>query len=147
AHAADPVIALQERESRGVVQHADLLAVGARGQRLDQFLPTAPDMASKPAPELELAVDPERLAPEPQLKAHALLAHPPGRVEASRNQDFAEVGVAAIFGEPPDVVEILLGSVGADIDILQFVVVDVGDQLREIVKAVIDDAEGATGKG
>src|SRR5205823_8128289 len=96
-------------------------------------------MAGKPAPELELAVNPERLAPEPQLKAHALLAHPPGRVEASRNQDFAEVGVAAILGEPPDIVEILLGGVRADIDILQFVVVDVRYQLREVVKAVIDD--------
>src|SRR5207237_8662635 len=146
-HAADPIIALQERNSRGVVEHADLLAVGAGGQRLDQFLAAAPDMASKPAPELEFAVNAKSLAAKAQLEAHALLAHPPGRVEASRNQDFAEVGVTAIFGEPPDIVEILLSGVGADIDILQFVVVDVRYQLREVVKAVIDDAEGAAGKG
>src|SRR6266480_7902574 len=33
-----------------------------------------------------------------------------------------------------DIIEILLGGVGADIDILQFVIIDVGDQLREVVK-------------
>src|SRR5207247_2081230 len=115
--------------------------------RLYQFLAAAPDMAGEPAPELEFAVNAKCLAAKAQLKAHALLAHPPGGVEASCDQDLAEVGVAAIFGEAPDIIEILLGGVGADIDILQFVIIDVGDQLREVVKAVIDDAEGAAGKG
>jgi len=63
------------------------------------------------------------------------------------DQEFRQIGVAAVFGQPSDIVEILLGGVGADIDILQFVVVDVRDQLREVVEAVIDNAEGAAGKG
>jgi hypothetical protein len=104
-------------------------------------------MTGEPAPELELAVDAKRLPAKPQLKAHALLAHPPGGLEAFCDQDFAEIGVAAIFGEAPDIVEILLGGVGPDIDILQFVVVNVGDELRQIVEAVIDDAERAARKG
>src|SRR5205814_6592499 len=124
AYAADPVLALQERDSRRVVEHPDLLAVGAGGERLDQFLAAAPDMAGEPAPELEFAVNAKCLAAKAQLKAHALLAHPPGGVEASCDQDLAEVGVAAIFGEAPDIIEILLGGVGADIDILQFVIID-----------------------
>ena len=68
-------------------------------------------------------------------------------VEALRDQDFGQVGVAAVFGEPADIVVILLVGVGADIDIGQLVVADVGDQPREIVEAVIDDAPGAAGKG
>ena len=63
------------------------------------------------------------------------------------DQEFRQIGVAAVFGQPSDIVEILLGGVGADIDVLQFLIVDVGDQLREVVETVIDDPEGAAGKG
>ena len=103
-------------------------------------------MAGQPAPELELAVDLERLAPEPQLKAHALLAHPqPGRV-APGDQDLGQVGVAAVFGEPPDIVVILLLGVGPDIDSGEFVVADVGDEAGQVVEPVIDDAPRPAGK-
>ena len=104
-------------------------------------------MAGQPAPELELAVDAKRLAAEPELKPHALLAHPHAGVEAAGDQDLGQVGVAAVFGQAADIVVILLGGVGADIDIGELVVADVGDQPREVVEAAIDDAEGAAGKG
>ena len=109
-------------------------------QRLHQLLAAAPDVAGEPAPELEFAVDLERLAAEPELEAHALLAHPHAGLEALGDQDLGQVGVAAVFGQPPDVVVILLLGVGADIDIRELVLADVGDQLRQIVEAVIDDA-------
>src|SRR5580704_15144587 len=107
----------------------------------DQLLAAAPDMAGEAAPELELAADLERLAAEPQLEAHALLAHPDAGVEALRDQDLGQVGVAAVFGEAPHIVVILLGGVGADIDVLQLVAADVGNQPGEVVEAVIDDPE------
>ena len=145
-HAGDAVVALQQRDRRSVVEDRDLLAFGAAVQRLHQFLAAAPDMAGEPAPELELAVDPERLAAEPQLKAHALLAHPQPGVKAPRDQNLGQVGVAAVFGQPADIVVILFLGIGADIDIGEFVVADVGDQPGEVVEAVIDDAPGAAGK-
>ena len=146
-HAGDAVIALQQRHRRRVVQDRDPLALGAAVQRLHQFLAAAPDVAGQPAPELELAVNLESLPPEPQLEAHAFLAHPHAGLEALGDQDFGQIGVAAVFGQPADIVVILFFGVGADIDIGQLVVADVGDQPRQIVEAVIDDAPGAAGKG
>ena len=104
-------------------------------------------MAGQPAPELELAIDAKRLPPEPQLEAHALFTHPHAGLEAFRYQDFGQVRVAAVFGQPADIVVILFLGVGADIDIFQLVVADIGNEPREVVEAVIDDAPGAAGKG
>ncbi len=146
-HPGDAVIALQQRHRRGLVQDRDAVALGAAVQRLHQFLAAAPDVAGQPAPELELAVDAKRLPPEPQLEAHPLLAHPHAGLEALRYQDFGQVRVAAVFGKPADIVVILFLGVGADIDIFQLVVADVGNEPREVVEAVIDDAPGAAGKG
>ncbi len=146
-HAFDAAVAGQQRHRRGLVQHRDAVARGAGVQRLDQFLAAAPDVAGEPAPEFELAVDAERLAAEAELKAHALLAHPQPGLKAAADQDFGQVGVAAILGHPSHVVEILLLGVGAEIDVAQLGLVHVGDQPRQILAAVVDDAKGAAGKG
>src|SRR5205807_3576893 len=98
-------------------ENPDLLAIGAGGERLDQFLAAAPDMAGEPAPEFELAIDLKGLSAEAELKAHPLLAHPHAGVEAAGDQDLGQIRVAAVFGQAADIVVILLGGVGADIDI------------------------------
>ena len=146
-HPLDPAVAGEQGDRRRLIEHPDPVARGPRVQRLHQFLAAAPDMAGEPAPELELAVDAERLAAEPQLKAHALVAHPQCRLEAAADQDLGQIGVAAILGQPAHVVEILRLVISAEIDVGELVVVDVGDQPREVVTAVIDDAKGAAGKG
>ena len=146
AHALDPVVALQQGQRRGLVIDRDVLALAGRVQRLHQLLAAAPDVAGEPAPELEFSIHLERLAAEAQLKPHAFGAHPLAGLEALGDEDFGEVGVGAVFGQPPDVVVILLGGVGADIDVCELVVAHVGDEGREVVEAVIDDAERAAGK-
>ena len=104
-------------------------------------------MAGEPAPELELAVDPERLAAEPELKPHALFAHPHAGGKAAADQDLGQIGVAAILGQPAHIVEILLLGIGAEIDVFELGLVHVGDQPGEVLAAVIDDPERAAGKG
>jgi hypothetical protein len=115
-------------------------------QRLHQLLAAAPDVAGEASPELEFAVHPEGLAPEPELKTHALRPHPHPGIEALGDQDLGEVGVAPVFGEAPHVVVILFLGVGPDIDIGELVVAQVGDQPGEVVEPVIDDAPRPAGK-
>ncbi len=145
-HALDAAVALQQTDRRGLVQHRDPVMRGAGVQRLHQFLAAAPDMAGEPAPEFELAVDPERLPAEAELKTHPLAAHPHPSLEAAADQDLGHVRVAAVLGQPAHIVEILLLGVGAEIDVPELGLVHVGDQAREILAAVIDDAERAAGK-
>src|SRR5579862_3395628 len=97
--ALDPVVALEQGKRRGLVVNRDLLALAARVQRLHQLLAAAPDMAGEPAPELELAVDLERLAAEAELEPDTLVAHPAAGLEALGDEDLGEVGVGAPFGE------------------------------------------------
>ena len=147
AHARDAAAAGQEPDRRRLVQDLDPVPRGARVQGLHQFLAAAPDVAGEPAPELESAVNAERLAAEPQLEAHALLAHPQPGLEAAPDQGLGEVGVAAVLGQPAHVIEILRLAVGAEIDVPEFGLVHVGDQPRQVLRPVIDDAKGAAGKG
>jgi hypothetical protein len=51
------------------------------------------------------------------------------------------------LGQPAHIVEILFFGIGPDIDIAELVVTDVGNEPREVVEAVIDDAERAASKG
>src|SRR5271165_1065262 len=146
-HALDAAVALQETDRRGLVEHSDPVMRGARVQRLHQFLAAAPDMAGETAPEFELAVDPKRLPAEPELETDALAAHPHAGLEAIADQDLGHVRVAAELGEATHIVEILLLGVGPEIDVPEFGLVHVRDQLREILTAVIDDAKRAAGEG
>jgi hypothetical protein len=63
------------------------------------------------------------------------------------DQDLGHVRVAAVLGQPAHIVEILLLGVGAEIDVPELGLVHVGDQSREVLAAVIDDAERAAGEG
>jgi hypothetical protein len=103
-------------------------------------------VAGESTPEPEPAIDAERLAAEPELKPDPLLAQPQRGVEAAADQDLGQVGIAAILGQPAHIVEILLLGIGADIDMAQLVLADIGNEPSEVVKAVIDDAKRAAGK-
>ena len=90
-----------------VVQHRNADPLQFRVQRRDQVLATAQDVARQAAPELELAVDLEGLAAKRRLKSHTVLAQPQAGLEAIADQHLGQVGIAAVFGQPAHVVEIL----------------------------------------
>ena len=92
------------------------------GEHLDQARAAADRLDREPAPELELAVDLERLPAIDRDEADALVAHPAEGVEALGDQELDQVGVGAVLRHPRHVVEELIGGVGAEIG--------VGDLLR-----------------
>src|SRR5580698_3152241 len=102
-------------------------------QRRDEVLATAEDMASEPAPELELAVHLEGLPAQRRLKAHTMLAQPHAGLETVADQHLGEFGITAIFGEPPHVIEILAIRVATEIDRCQIEIGNVGCQMQQVV--------------
>jgi len=103
-------------------------------------------VTGEPAPELELAVDTEGLAAEAELKPYTLLAHPHRALEAAADQDFGQVGIAAILGQPAHIVEIFFLGIRPEIDIPELGLVHVGDQAREVSRAVIERARQMPGR-
>jgi dTDP-4-dehydrorhamnose 3,5-epimerase len=107
----------------------------------------APDVAGEAAPELELAVHVEGLAAEGGLEADAVLGEPDRGVGAVGDQHVGHFGIGAPFGEAADVVEVLFAGVGAEIDVVEIEVLDVGGDAQQVVDGVVDEAEGAAGEG
>ena len=112
----------------------------------DETFAAADGFDREPAPELEAAVDLERLPAVDRHEADALLAHPVERVEASRHQQLAQIGIGAELGDARHVVEELILRVGAEIGAVDFRLREIGDQRLDVVDAVIDDAHGARGE-
>src|SRR5256885_2210069 len=73
-------------------------------------------------------------------EAQALFPHPQRGREALPDQDLGEVGVAAVFGDPSHVVEELLGRIRTEIGALELFLRQI-DQLRQVLRAVVDDAQ------
>ena len=146
AHAADAPRAVQQPHRHGFVQHRDAGAFQRRMQGRGQMRAAPEDMARKPAPEGEPAVDLERLPPERRLEPHAVAAQPQRRVVAARDQHLGEFGVAAVLRQPSHVVEILFARVGAEIDASEVEFGDVGCQAQQVRDAVMDEAERSAGE-
>ena len=97
------------------VADLDAALLGGFGEHVDEAGTAADRFHGEAAPELELAVDLERLPAVDRDEAHALLAHPVERVEALRDQKLDEIGIGAVLRHPRHVVEELVRGVGAEI--------------------------------
>ena len=145
-HALDARIAVQQRCGGGVVQHRYADALQPLVQRGDEMLAAAKDVACKAAPELEFPVHLECLPTERRLKPHALSAQPKTSIEAVADQHLGEIGVAAILGQPPHVVEILAFGVAAEVDAAEVEVGDVGCKAQQVIDLGIGEAERTAGE-
>src|SRR5262249_36667989 len=81
AHAVDAAFLVDERARRGVVADLDAVLERGVGQHLDETRPAADRLHGEAAPELEPAVDLERLATVDRDQPDALCGHPLQRVE------------------------------------------------------------------
>ncbi len=115
-------------------------------EHVDEAGPAADGFDRQAAPELELAVDLERLPAVDRDEADALLAHPVERVEALRDQELDQVGIGAVLRHLRHVVEEFLGGVGAEVGLLDLLLGEVRDQRLDVVDAVIDHADRSGGE-
>src|SRR5262245_6486441 len=76
AHAGDAVAIAQEVERAGAVANFDAALLRRLGEHVDEAGAATDRLYGQPAPELELALDLERLPAIDRDEAHALLAHP-----------------------------------------------------------------------
>src|SRR5439155_2549297 len=119
----------------------DLALFGGLEQTLNEPRPAAPRFECQPAPEDELALVLEGLARIHRGKADALAAHPQQGLLALGDEQFGHVGVAAIVGEPSEVVVIFVAGVGAEIRCRELGLAELAE-LQEVVDAVIDKTQG-----
>src|SRR5690606_14963668 len=98
-----------------LVTNLDALLAADLTEAVDQARPAAAYLHRQPAPELELAVDLERLTAEDRHEAKALLAHPDQSALGAAHQQLDEVRIAAVVRHSEHVVEELLFRVGAEV--------------------------------
>src|SRR5262249_10569620 len=145
AHALDAGAVREQVERAGAVADLDAALLRRLGQHVDKAGAAADRFDGKAAPELELALDLERLAAVDRDEAYALLAHPVERIKAARNQELDQVGIGAVLRHPRHVVEELLGRVGAEVGGVDLGLGEVGDQRLDVPDAVVDYADRAGG--
>ena len=98
------------------------------------------------APELEFAIDLERLPAIDRDEANAFVAHPAHRVEALGHQELDHVGIGAILRHARHVIEKLVGRVGAEIGGRDLCLGQVGDQRLDVLDTVVDDTDRPRGE-
>ena len=111
-------------------------------QPLDETGTAAPRLQRQPAPEHELALMLEGLPRIHRREADALRAHPQQRLLALRDQQLGHVRVAAVVGQPAEIVVILVLRVGAEIRGRQLLLGQVAE-FQQVIDAVIDKAQRA----
>src|SRR5262249_38857090 len=139
AHARHPHAVIDETEPARAVTNLDAAFGRGIGEHLDEP-GSAPDrLDGEAAPELELALDLERLAAIDRDEAYALAAQPAEGVEASGHQQLDQVGIGAILRHPRHVVEKLLLRIGAEIGGGDFLLCQIRHQRLDVVDAVVND--------
>ena len=133
-------------ERAGAIRDGDIVLARDLGQRIDQPGPATHGLHREPAPELEHAADLVGLPSPDRHEAHALVAQPQHGRLAALDQDLAQVGIGAVFGDAAHVVEEFLLGVGAEVGFGDLLVGQVRHQRAQIVDAVIDAAERAGGE-
>ena len=146
AHGLDAVVVGDQRQRACAVSDGDVVFARDLGELIDQARPAAPGFDGKPAPELELAVDLVGLAAPDRHEAHALVVHPQHGFLAAGDQNLAQVGIGAVFGNAAHVVEEFLLRVGAEVGFGDFLVGQVRHQPAQVLDPVIDAAERAGGE-
>src|SRR3989304_4858940 len=81
----------------------------------DSTRPTPPPLAREPPPELDPAVDLERLSSVGREEPDTLAAHPNDRVERLTDEHFDQIWVGAVLGDSGHVGEERLGRVRAEV--------------------------------
>src|SRR3546814_5588121 len=99
-HAGDRDVVIQQIQGPRRKADLDAVARGRLPQRLDQARTAAPGLHGQPAPELEAAVDLERLPAPDRLEPHALAAHPAQRLVGPGDPGLGHVRVAANMRAP-----------------------------------------------
>src|ERR1700677_4219286 len=146
-YAAYAVVVMYKRERPARVRDFDSIALGQLVERLDQARTTAPCLDRKPAPELEAAIDLERLPPINRHEAYAFLAHPLHRRKAARYQRLGQRRRGAILRHPAQVIIKLIFAVNAEIGRGFFFVSQIRHHANEVIDAVIRHAHRTCGKG
>ena len=146
ADAPDAVVVRDQLPRRRAELDRHALGAGEPVERVHKTWTAAPGLDGQPAPELEAAVDAIGLAAPDRHEAHALALHPAHRRAAAGDQQFAELRVGPILGDPAHVVEELAFGVGSEIGVGDFAVGEVGHQRPKILDAVVGAAERAGGE-
>jgi hypothetical protein len=139
----DTIVAAKELFRPRTIEHLDAGARRRTRQRLDQPRPAAPDLDRQAAPELEAAVHLEGLAAVARLEAHALVPHPAESRAALLHQKLDQIGIAAVLGDPPHVVVVLLGAVTAEVGAGDLCFAQFRHELAQVIDPVEGDPHGA----
>src|SRR6185295_4009619 len=145
-HSMNPGVIRDQRDGSCAVHDLDARLLRELRQRFDQPRPAADRFHREAAPELELAADLERLPAPRRSEAHAALSHPLRGRQALLDEDFGEVRIAAVLGDPRHVVEELLFGIGAEVGVGDFLRREVRDQRLEIVRPAVGEAEQSRGE-
>src|SRR5262245_14432893 len=146
AHAHHPHAVMDEAKRARAVTNLDALFGRGVGEHLDET-GSAPDrLDGEAAPELELALDLERLAAIDRDEAHVLGAQPAEGVAASGHQQLDQVGIGAILRHPRHVVEKLLLRIGAEIGGGDFLLRQIRHQRLDVFDAVVNDPHRSRGE-
>jgi len=146
AHALDAVVIGEQGKRAGAIGDDDIVLACDLGQRVHQSGPAAHGFDREAAPELEYAADLVGLPSPDRHEADALVAHPQHGRLAALDQNFAQVGIGAIFGDAAHVVEKLFLGVGAEVGLRNLLVGEIRHQRAQVIDAVIDAAERAGGE-
>ncbi len=130
------------RNARFVLD-SDAAARAALRQTVDEARSTADRLDRESTPELELAIDFERLAAIDRDEAHAFVAHPEHRCLGTPHEQLDEIRVAAKLRDAIHVVEELVFVVGAEVRHCHVVIAQIWHETLEILDAVIGEAKRA----
>ncbi len=144
--ADDAALVEQQAQHAGAVMDGDAVASRRLVLGGDETGPAAGGLDREPAPEARLVADLEGLTAIGREKFDPLAAQPDQRLETALDQQLREVGVAAILGDAAEIVVELLARIGAVIGARDFRLGELGDELLQILDAVVDGADGAGGE-
>src|SRR5262249_18036280 len=143
AHALHAAAAMNEAKGGGVVEHWDARLVDRCMQPFDELRTATEQVTGKPTPELELAVNLERLPPKRRLEADALLLEPLCRGIAVGDEHLGQIRITAILSQPVHVIVVLLGRIGAKIDLCEVEITHIGGKRDQIIDTPEREAERA----
>ncbi len=144
--ALDDAVLLDQLRSARAVDDLDPLAFGNRAELVDEPRPAAGDLDRQPAPELEAAIDLERLMTVGGVEADALrcIQTMVSRLLSIISAD--QVGVGAVLGQPLHVLEELLAGVGAEVGVDLLVLIKIRDDTDEVIEVLVDEADHPAGE-
>src|SRR5262249_61226401 len=121
---------------------SDAVFAGDLAVRVDKPGSATPGLHCQPAPKLEFAVDLVGLASIDRNETDALALHPAHRVLTARDEQFAQIGIGAIFGDASHIIEELVFGVGTEVGIGDLFVGQVGHHGAQIINAVVYATKG-----